>query len=109
AGRLGAGRERAYRRTVTRDAPIHELLVETRAYPPPAEFAATSNVDADAWARAAENPVAFWADAARRLRWETPFTQTFDWQPALAPDGALQPPRAEWFADGTLNVAVNCV
>ncbi|TPW65447.1 AMP-binding protein, partial [Schumannella sp. 10F1B-5-1] len=37
------------------------------------------------------------------------FTRTLDWTPALAADGTLQPPRAEWFADGTLNVAVNCV
>ena len=94
---------------MTRDAPIHELLVETRAYPPPVELAASSNVDADAWARAAADPVAFWADAARRLSWETPFTRTLDWQPALAPDGSLRPPRVEWFANGTLNVAVNCV
>ena len=94
---------------MTRDAPIHELLVETRAYPPPVELAASSNVDADAWARATADPVAFWADAARRLSWETPFTRTLDWQPALAPDGSLRPPRVEWFANGTLNVAVNCV
>jgi acetyl-CoA synthetase len=94
---------------VTGDAPIRELLVETRAYPPPAELAATSNVAPDAWARAAEDPVAFWADAARRLSWATPFTQTLAWQPALAPDGSIRAPRAEWFADGTLNVAVNCV
>ncbi|TXK18998.1 acetate--CoA ligase [Homoserinibacter sp. GY 40078] len=94
---------------MTRDAPIHELLVETRAFPPPAELAATSNVDPDAWRRAASDPVAFWADAARRLRWETPFTRTLDWTPPLGPDGEPRPPRAEWFADGTLNVAVNCV
>ena len=94
---------------VTRDAPIHELLIETRSYPPPVELVASSNVTPDAWARAAEDPVAFWADAARRLTWETPFTRTLDWTPPLAADGSVQPPRAEWFADGTLNVAVNCV
>src|SRR5690606_32021404 len=94
---------------VTRDAPIHELLVESRVYPPPAELTANANVDADAWDRAAADPVAFWTDAARRLTWHTPFTRALDWTPALAPDGTLRPPRAEWFADGTLNVAVNCV
>jgi len=94
---------------VTRDAPIHELLVETRSFAPPPELTATANVAADTWERAAEDPVAFWADAARRLTWETPFTRALDWTPALADNGTLQPPRAEWFADGTLNVAVNCV
>ena len=105
----GGAAGRGYRRRVTRDAPIHELLVETRTYAPPARLAAASNVAADAWARAAEDPEAFWVEAARRLEWETPFTRGLDWTPALAPDGTLQPPRAEWFADGTLNVAVNCV
>src|SRR5690606_11287396 len=94
---------------VTSSAPIHELLVETRTYPPPAELAAHSNVDADAWARAAEDPAAFWAEAARRLHWETPFTQTLDWTPPLDADGTLRPPAVTWFADGTLNVAGNCV
>ncbi|PZQ89174.1 MAG: acetate--CoA ligase [Leifsonia xyli] len=88
---------------------MRELLVETRAYTPPASVAAASNVAADAWERAAEDPQAFWADAARRLDWDTPFTRTLDWTPALGPDGELRPPRAEWFSDGTLNVAVNCV
>lgn len=94
---------------MTRDAPIHELLVETRAYAPPPELAATSNIAPDAWERAAADPVEFWAEAARRLTWETPFTRTLYWEPALADDGTLRPPRVEWFADGTLNVAVNCV
>jgi len=94
---------------VTGEAPIRELLVESRAYPPPAALAAVANVDADAWARAEEDPEAFWVEAARRLDWATPFTRGLDWTPALTADGTLQPPRAEWFADGTLNVAVNCV
>ncbi|QEO08990.1 acetate--CoA ligase [Protaetiibacter larvae] len=94
---------------MTRDAPIHELLVETRRFAPPAELAASSNVTPDACERAAADPVAFWADAARRLQWETPFTRALDWTPALAGDGTLQPPSASWFADGRLNVAVNCV
>ncbi len=94
---------------MTRDAPFHELLVETRAYPPPAELAATSNIDPNAWERAAADPVAFWTEAAKRLTWATPFTRALDWEPALADDGSLRPPRVEWFADGTLNVAVNCV
>ncbi|MFT4028881.1 MAG: acetate--CoA ligase [Protaetiibacter sp.] len=94
---------------MTRNNPIHELLVETRAFAPPADLAASSNVAADAWARAAEDPEAFWVEAARRLEWETPFTRGLDWTPAVGADGELRPPRAEWFADGTLNVAVNCV
>ena len=44
---------------------------------------------------------AFWAEQSRELLdWRTPFTQTLDWSGA---------PFAKWFADGTLNVAENCL
>jgi acetate--CoA ligase len=94
---------------VTSDAPIHELLRETRRFPPTAEYAASTNLPADAWERAAADPIAFWADAARRLRWDRDWDETHTWSPALQPDGSLAPPRAEWFAGGRLNAAVNCV
>ncbi|WBU37322.1 acetate--CoA ligase [Homoserinibacter sp. YIM 151385] len=94
---------------MTTDAPFRELLPETRSFPPPAELAATSNVDAGAWDRAAADPVAFWEEAARRLDWAEPWTTAHRWSPALQADGTLAPPEAEWFAGGRLNVAVNCV
>ena len=89
-------------------APFNELLVETRSFPPPEHFAIDPNVGANEWERAAADPVAFWEEAAARLRWDTPWTVAHTWEPAAGPDG-LQPPVAEWFSDGTLNVAVNCV
>ncbi|MCW4385579.1 acetate--CoA ligase [Salinibacterium sp. SYSU T00001] len=88
---------------------IRELLVETRRFPPPAGFAATANVDESVWADAAVDPIAFWERAAHRLDWHEPWHTAHTWEPALQPDGSLQPPNAEWFAGGRLNVAVNCV
>ena len=44
--------------------------------------------------------MAFWKEQAERLTWEKPFTEVLDWS---------DKPHAKWFADGTLNVAVNCV
>jgi acetyl-CoA synthetase len=44
--------------------------------------------------------LAFWAEQARRLSWETPFTEVLDWS---------QAPVAKWFGGGKLNVAYNCV
>ncbi len=82
-------------------------LVESRTYPPPAAFAAQANVTADAYAAAAADPLAFWADAAARLEWAQPWHTVLDWQPP-EPDGAAVP-AARWFAGGTLNVAVNCI
>ncbi len=48
----------------------------------------------------ANNRLDFWAQQARSLlTWDQDFTETLDWS---------SPPFARWFADGTLNVAVNC-
>ena len=71
-----------------------------RTFPPSAECAANANLTAEAYRRAAADPEAFWAEQANRLSWATPFSQVLDWSGA---------PHARWFADGTLNVAYNCV
>ena len=70
------------------------------SFPPDAATVANANVSAGIYAEASADPVAFWAKQAReRLTWRTPFTKTLEWNL----------PFAEWFADGTLNVAENCV
>src|SRR6478609_4818760 len=79
---------------------LDNLGTEDRTFPPSAEFAANANLSAEAYERAAADPLAFWAEQANRLTWATPFTQVLDWSDA---------PHAKWFADGELNVAVNCV
>ncbi len=84
---------------------ITNLLTENRRYPAPEHFAAQANVDASWWAKADTDPVAFWAEQAARLDWHTPWTADHTWKPT---DGTSIP-KAEWFAGGTLNVAVNCV
>ena len=74
------------------EAPTH--------YPPSAAFAATANATAEIYDRAEADRLGFWAEQAKRLSWATPFTEVLDWSEA---------PFAKWFADGTLNVAYNCV
>jgi acetyl-CoA synthetase len=89
---------------------IRNLLNETRRYPPPQEFSARANVDGSWWDRAAADPVAFWAEQAARLDWHEPWHTDHRWEPTLPTEtGEWSIPRAEWFAGGTLNVAVNCV
>ncbi|KQV06882.1 acetate--CoA ligase [Leifsonia sp. Root112D2] len=89
---------------------IQNLLSETRRYPAPADFAAQANVDATWWDRAAADPVAFWEEQAGRLDWAEPWQTAHTWRPASTSDtGELSIPKAEWFAGGKLNVAVNCV
>ncbi len=79
---------------------LDNLLTEDRTFPPPKGFQATANVSVDAYAQADADPEAFWAEQAKRLDWVEPFSQVLDFSDA---------PHAKWFADGRLNVAVNCV
>lgn len=88
---------------------IENLGRETRLYPPTDAFAAQANVGAEAFDDASD-PVAFWERQAARLDWAEPWHTAHTWEPATAgADGELSIPRAEWFAGGTLNAAVNCV
>lgn len=79
-------------------------LHEDRVYPPSRAFA-DANVTAEAYARAAADPVGFWEEAARRLDWTEPWHTAHEWEPP----GGDAIPAARWFVGGRLNVAVNCV
>jgi acetyl-CoA synthetase len=79
---------------------LSNLMHEERRFEPPAELAANANVTVEAYARAAADPLAFWAEQAARLDWATPWSQVLDWS---------NPPFAKWFVGGTLNASVNCV
>ncbi|MFI8525081.1 acetate--CoA ligase [Promicromonospora sukumoe] len=69
------------------------------------------NVTAEAYDRAAADPVAFWAEAASRLDWTTPWHTAHTWSPPEPRDEPtdLTVPEAAWFVGGRLNVAANCV
>ncbi|MGE2720220.1 acetate--CoA ligase [Mycolicibacterium celeriflavum] len=69
-------------------------------YPPSPEFAKQSNATEDLYRQAEKDRLAFWAEQANRLSWETPFNDVLDWSEA---------PFAKWFVGGKLNVAYNCV
>ncbi len=70
-------------------------------YPPSAEFAEHANATEDLYEQADKDRLAFWAEQANRLAWETPpFSEVLDWSEA---------PFAKWFVGGKLNVAYNCV
>jgi acetyl-CoA synthetase len=76
----------------------HVPAVET--YPPSEEFARQANATVDLYQDAEADRLAFWAQQANRLTWQTPFTEVLDWSGA---------PVAKWFVGGRLNVAYNCV
>ncbi len=78
---------------------LENLLNETRTFLPSDEFAANSNAHPFIYAQANKDRLAFWDEAAERLKWATRWSQTLDWQP----------PYAKWFVGGRLNAAVNCL
>ncbi|MYM19241.1 acetate--CoA ligase [Brevibacterium sp. 5221] len=80
---------------------MESLQHEERTFAPPAEFAQQANASAQLYEEAQEDRLAFWEKQARDLiSWDKDFTEVLDWS---------NPPFAKWFADGTLNVAYNCL
>ncbi|MFS1524080.1 acetate--CoA ligase [Microbulbifer sp. 2304DJ12-6] len=81
-------------------------MSEVHTRPIPTECAENALIGADDYERmyrqSVENPEAFWAQQAKDfLHWKQPFTQVFNED--------LSRGHTAWFADGTLNVTVNCI
>ena len=82
------------------DQPIEALLAEERRFPPPEGVAQSANmVDSGIYQRAAKDPEAYWAQAAESLEWIRKWDRVLDWNP----------PIAQWFVGGKINVSVNCL
>ena len=79
---------------------IDALLHENREFPPPPDFAreAVAN-DPGIYDRAAKDPEAFWAGMAKELHWFKSWDKVLQWDP----------PFAQWFVGGKLNVSYNCL
>ena len=79
---------------------IDALLQENREFPPPPDFAreAVAN-DPGIYDRAAKDPEGFWAGMAKELHWFKPWGKVLQWDP----------PFAQWFVGGKLNVSYNCL
>ncbi|WP_433909081.1 acetate--CoA ligase [Sphingomonas yabuuchiae] len=74
---------------------------------PVPQWADSASMDAQGYARAYDaaksDPDGYWGEQAKRLDWITPFTSVKD----TSFDEADF--RINWFADGQLNVAANCI
>jgi acetyl-CoA synthetase len=79
----------------------------SHVYEVPAEFARRARVDARRYgadyARSISDPDGFWGEIGRRIDWIRPYTQVRD------VSFRLEDFRIRWYADGTLNVAANCL
>lgn len=84
---------------------IESILQENRTFAPPADLAVNAEIksldDYQAlYDRAAADPTAFWAElAAKELDWFQKWDTTLDWQP----------PFAQWFGGGKINISHNCL
>ncbi len=78
-----------------------------KTFPPSAQMSQNAHVDAaryDAMYRQSiEDPDGFWSEQGARIDWIKPFTQVQD------VDYTLGNVHINWYADGTLNVAANCI
>ncbi|MBC6428675.1 MAG: acetate--CoA ligase [Cellvibrionales bacterium] len=81
-------------------------MPDQKCYPPPPELAQTAHLNAAdyqrLYAESIAQPDTFWARQARQfLTWQRDFTAVCEQDFTAG--------RARWFADGQLNVAVNCI
>jgi len=83
---------------------IESVLHEDRVFPPPEAFAREAHISStEEYERlrdeAEASPEAFWARMAEELRWFKKWDTVLKWEP----------PHAEWFVGGKVNVSDNCL
>lgn len=92
--------------TTMSESTIESILQEHRLFAPTAEFSQQAHVKSRAaydqlYATAQANPEQFWADlATQQLHWFQPWDQVLDWS---------NPPFAQWFVNGKINLSYNCL
>jgi acetyl-CoA synthetase len=80
---------------------VLEDLQKVERFEPPPEFRDQARVgDPGVYATAERDPQGYWAEQARWLHWDQPFSTVLD---------DSNPPFFKWFPDGTLNVSYNCL
>jgi acetyl-CoA synthetase len=100
------------RRTAERldaEKPSHgrERQMSEKIYPVPEDWKKKALIDDagyhELYARSVADPDGFWAEQANRIEWIAPFTKVKD----VSYD--THNVSIQWFADGTTNVAMNCI
>ncbi|MBL9188789.1 MAG: acetate--CoA ligase [Opitutaceae bacterium] len=87
------------------DQTITSVSRESRKFRPSAEFKAQANLGSEAaykrlYVESVNSPEKFWdRQAKEHLVWRKPYKKVLKWEP----------PHAQWFVGGKLNVAENCL
>ncbi len=80
---------------------VLEDLQQIETFEPPTDFRERARIkDAEVYEAAERDPEGYWAEQARQLHWDQPFSTVLD---------DSNPPFYTWFGDGTLNVSYNCL
>ena len=83
---------------------IESVMHEARVFPPAKNFAEQAHVGSmeeleRLRAEATADPEGFWARMAEELHWFKRWETVLDWNP----------PHAQWFAGGKINISYNCL
>src|SRR5215203_4056136 len=83
---------------------IESVLQEERVFPPPESFSKQAHIKSAAEldklrAEADADPESFWARMAEELHWFKKWDTVLKWDP----------PHAEWFGGGKINISYNCL
>jgi acetyl-CoA synthetase len=83
---------------------IQSVLQEQRVFPPPESFSQQAHIKSlkeleNLRARAAADPESFWSSMAEELHWFKKWDTVLKWEP----------PHAEWFGGGKINISYNCL
>jgi acetyl-CoA synthetase len=95
---------------MAQDKAISSLMTENRVFPPPERISKTAYVSSveqyrKMWEQSVNEPDRFWLEQARTLTWFKQPTKTLEY----TWDTAARKIEHTWFADGQLNVSVNCL
>ena len=89
---------------------IDSLMTENRTFPPPAGIKANAHVASEEqykemWEKSIKDPDGFWLEQAKSLTWFKEPTKSLEY----TWDTKARKIEHTWFADGELNVTVNCL
>jgi acetyl-CoA synthetase len=96
--------------TEQKQGSMQNLMQESRKFSPPESVRSNAHINSDEmykkmWDASVNNPDSFWLEQARTLEWSTFPTKTLEY----TWDTKARKIEHKWFADGELNVSVNCL
>jgi acetyl-CoA synthetase len=95
---------------MAQDKSIDSLMTENRTFPPPDGIKANAHIASEAqykemWEKSIKDPDGFWLEQAKSLTWFKEPTKSLEY----TWDTKARKIEHTWFADGQLNVTVNCL